>query len=159
MIARLADGSPVGAWMLKARPDVWDIGTALEQGLSLNWWRLAHSYRADLVADGHPCVMWITRGDARTPSGIWGYGRVVGEPFLGTGDSTDPLWIDTVAQAQVRPRIQVEIVTLSEPIRREEIAADPRLAGLEILRVPRIGNPASASPQEWQVIRSQLSTV
>jgi hypothetical protein len=38
------------------------------------------------------------------------------------------------------------------PVRREEFVADPRLAQAEILRVPRIGNPAALTPGEWAAL-------
>lgn len=142
--------------MLKARPDVWDIGSAIEQRLELDWWRLAHSYRADLVAPGQPCVLWITRGDTRVPSGIWAHGRILSEAVPGPGDPDDGLWCDKVAQLQIRPRVEVELTVLAQPLRREELAADPRLRRMEILRVPRIGNPAALTPSEWQVVRELL---
>lgn len=152
VIARLRDGTEVGAWLLKARPSIWDIGTALDQDVELDWWRLAPSYRAELVHAGHPCAMWVTRGDARVASGVWAMGTVVGEPHDDTGDPDDPLWVDEGARRQVRPRIPVQLEVLVEPVRREELLADPRLAGAEILRVPRIGNPAALTPGEWAAL-------
>lgn len=151
-VATLSSGTPVGAWMLKARPDIWDIGSAIEQRLDLDWWRLADTYRADLVDVGHPCALWITRGDNRVPSGIWALGQVTGEVHVDSGDPDDPLWVDRVAQKQLRPRVPVHLRVLSQPLTREQIAADPRLSGLEILRVPRIGNPAAIRPDEWETI-------
>lgn len=156
-IATLADGSAVGAWMLKANPAIWDIGAAVEQGLDVDWWRLAHSYRADLVRPGHWCVLWITKGDRRVASGIWGLGTISGEVIEAPGDPTDPLWVDERARNQVRPRVPVQMHILEVPITTEQVRSDPRLAGMEILRVPRIANPAAVSPSEWDVIRSLLS--
>lgn len=156
-IAVLADGSPVGAWMLKANPAVWDIGAALEQGLGVDWWRLAHSYRAELVHRGHPCVLWITKGDPRVPSGIWGIGTVTGEPVDGSGDPEDPLWTDEVARAQIRPRIPVTMRILDRPVHRDRLRSDPLLGDLEILRVPRIGNPAAVTPDQWSVIEQMVT--
>ena len=63
-----------------------------------------------------------------------------------------PLWVDEGARRQVRPRIPVELEVLEVPVRREELASDPRLARSEILRVPRIGNPAAFTPQEWAAL-------
>ncbi len=151
-IARLRDGSPVGAWLLKASPSVWDIGSAIGAGIELDWWRLAPTYRVDLVHAGHPCAMWITRGDARVRSGLWAVGHVVGEPIEDVGDPDDPLWRDRGAQRQLRPRIPVELRVLGAPLAREEVAEDPRLRRTEILRVPRIGNPAAFSPEEWDAV-------
>jgi hypothetical protein len=151
-IARLRDGSPVGAWLLKASPSVWDIGSAIGAGIELDWWRLAPTYRVDLVHAGHPCAMWITRGDARVRSGLWAVGHVVGEPIEDVGDPDDPLWRDRGAQRQLRPRIPVELRVLGTPLAREDVVEDPRLRRTEILRVPRIGNPAAFSPEEWDAV-------
>lgn len=155
-IAELADGSAVGAWMLKANPAIWDIGAAIEQRLRIDWWRLAHTYRAELVRDGQPCLLWVTRGDRRVASGIWGFGSIVGEVEYGSGDPDDALWVDDTARDEVRPRTAVDMTILDEPLTVEELRSDPRLANLEVLRVPRIGNPAAVAPTEWAVIRSLL---
>ena len=151
-IAHLRDGTPVGAWVLKARPSLWDIGEALRQGVELDWWRLAPSYRVELVRPGQPCVMWVTRGDATTRSGIWAVGEITGEPVDDTGDPDDPLWLDHDAQRQVRPRIPVRLEVLERPVLREELLDHPDLVRTEILRVPRIGNPAALTPQEWAAV-------
>lgn len=142
--------------MLKANPSTWDIGTALRDGTALDWWRLAHSYRAELVDAGHPCVMWVTRGDPRVSSGVWAAGEVLDAPSTGVGDPSDPLWRDVSAREQPRPRIPVRLELLGRPVLREELEADPRLSNCEILRVPRIGNPASLTPAEWGALVSLL---
>lgn len=157
-IARLKDGSPVGAWLLKASPAIWDIGAAIGAGIDLDWWRLAPTYRAELVHAGHPCAMWITRGDPRVPSGIWAVGQIVGEPVEDVGDPDDPLWRDRGAQRQVRPRVPVELRVLAGPVPREAVAEDPRLRRMEILRVPRIGNPAAVTPGEWEAVTDLLDS-
>ena len=155
-IAELRDGTPVAAWVLKARPSLWDIGTALLTGVELDWWRLAPTYRAELVRAGHPCVLWVTRGDARFGSGGWAGGRVTGDPVDEVGDPDDPLWRDEGAQRQVRPRIPVELEVLEDPVRREELESHPALHRTEILRVPRIGNPAALTPPEWTALQGLL---
>lgn len=152
IIGHLRDGTEVGAWLLKAHPSIWDIGTALGEGVELDWWRLAPSYRVGMVHAGHPCALWVTRGDARVPSGIWAVGEVTGEPVEDTGDPDDPLWVDEGARQQVRPRIPVHLEVLQVPVRREEMSSDPRLRSTEILRVPRIGNPAAVTPDEWAAL-------
>lgn len=156
VIATLRDGTEVGAWLLKAKPSIWDIGTAIGTGVELDWWRLAPSYRVGLVRSGHPCAMWITRGDPRVVSGVWAIGAVTGEPHDDLGDPDDPLWRDEGARRQVRPRIPVRLDVLETPLRREELLADPRLRRAEILRVPRIGNPAAFTPAEWEALLEAL---
>lgn len=155
-VARLRDGTPVAAWVLKARPSLWDIGAALREGVELDWWRLAHSYRAELVAPGHPCAMWVTRGDPTTPAGVWAIGTVTGVPVDDAGDPEDPLWRDHDARRQVRPRIPVELEVLERPVLLEELRAHPVLSRVELLRVPRIGNPAALTPEEWVALEGVL---
>lgn len=142
--------------MFKAKPEIWDIGTALRDGVELDWWRMAPSYRAELVKVGHPCVLWVTRGDPRVRSGIWAVGHIDGEVFEDVGDPKDELWRDAAAQRQLRPRVPIRLEVLAEPIPREVIAGDPRLSAIEILRVPRIGNPASLTPSEWLALQDLL---
>lgn len=151
-VARLRDGTPVGAWMLKAHPSVWDIGAALRSGIELDWWRLAPSYRAELVDEGHPCVLWITRGDRRVESGLWAIGEITGAPHDDVGDPADDLWRDESARRQVRPMVPVRLRVLEHPVPRAAVLEDPRLRSLEILRVPRIGNPAAVTPEEWDAL-------
>jgi hypothetical protein len=155
-VAHLRDGTPVGAWVLKARPSVWDIGTAIGAGVPLDWWRLAVSYRAALVRAGHPCVMWVTRGDGRIASGVWAVGRIRGEVYEDAGDPDDPLWRDEGARAQVRPRVPVELAVLHEPLSREELQQHPVLCSTEVIRAPRIQNPAVLTPQEWAAVQDML---
>lgn len=151
-VASLRDGTEVGAWLLKANPAIWDIGTALREGTDLDWWRMARSYRNDLVATGHPCVMWVTHGDRRVGSGVWALGAVTGPVDEDCGDPDDPLWRDEAARRQLRPRLPVRLEVLSRPVLRAAFAADPRLHHAEVLRVPRIGNPAVLTPDEWEAL-------
>ena len=65
------------------------------------------------------------------------------------GDPDDPLWRDEGARRQLRPRVPVRLEVLDPPLTRAQFAADPRLERSEILRVPRIGNPAALTPTEW----------
>jgi len=157
-IARLRDGTPVAAWLLKASPSIWDIGAALTEHVELDWWRLAPTYRAELVSAGHPCAMWVTRGDARVRSGLWAIGEVIGEPHEDVGDPDDPLWRDESARRQVRPRVPVRLEVLDPYVPREVFSADPRLRNAEILRVPRIGNPAAFTPGEWAAVLQLAGT-
>lgn len=151
-VAELRDGTPVAAWMLKANPQVWDLRPTMAGRDRLDRWRLAPGYRADLIAPGHPCALWITRGDPRLPSGLWAVGEVTGRPEADVGDPDDERWRDEGARRRVRPYVPVRMRVLGEPVRREELAADPRTAGLEVLRLPRIGNPAAVTPGQWAAL-------
>ena len=152
MIARLRDGSPVGAWLLKANPAVWDIGSFLASGIQVDRWRLAPSYRCDLMRPGHPVVLWVTRGDPEFGPGVWAVGQVTAEPADDVGEPDDELWRDRGAQRQVRPYVEVRMSVLSEPVSADEARAHPDLAGMELFRAPRMGSPVALAPGEYEAM-------
>ncbi len=150
---RLRDGREVAAWMFKANPEVWDVLAFLATGVDVDSWRMAPSYRVDLIEPGHPCVLWVTgpRAARHTP-GVWAIGEITGEPFDDVGDPDDPLWIDLGAQHQVRPFVEVSMQVLEAPVPREELAAEPMFANAEILKSPRMGSPLALTADELAVI-------
>ena len=150
---RLRTGDPVGAWLFKANPDVWDVLAFLKSGADVDSWRMAPSYRVDLVAPGQPAVLWVT-GPASGPHvpGVWAIGEISGEVFEDVGDPDDPLWRDHGAKHQVRPFVEMTMQVLAEPISRMELADDPRFAEAEILTRPRMGSPVALRPIELDVI-------
>lgn len=152
-IAHLRDGTPVGAWLFKANPAVWDVLTFLRSGAEVDSWRMAPSYRVGLIQPGQPAVLWVTgaANAAHTP-GVWAMGEICGEVFEDVGDPDDLLWRDRSAQRQVRPFVEVLLKPLPIPIPRTELRSDPRFAEAEIIRRPRMGNPVALRPIELDVI-------
>jgi hypothetical protein len=149
----LRDGTPVGAWLFKANPEVWDVLAFLRSGADVDSWRMAPSYRVDLVAEGQPAVLWVTgpaNGD-HVP-GVWAVGEIAGEVFEDVGDPDDPLWRDHGAKRQVRPYVEMRMDVLAEPVSRMELAEDPRFGEAEILTRPRMGSPVALRPIELDVI-------
>ena len=55
-LPQLRDGTEVAAWMFKANPEVWDVLAFLESGVDVDSWRMAPSYRVDLIEPGHPAL-------------------------------------------------------------------------------------------------------
>ena len=157
-VARLADGTPVGAWLLKANPAVWDIGAFLDSGADVDRWRLARSYRTDLLARGQPVVLWVTRGDPDREPGVWGVGAVSGEVSDDVGEPDDPLWRDLGAQREVRPYVEVRLRVLRAPVRATELRVHPALVGMELFRAPRMGSPVALTPVEWGAMARLLPT-
>lgn len=154
MIAELRDGTPVGGWLFKANPDVWDVLTFLRSGTEVDSWRMARSYRVDLLRPGQPAVLWVTgAADARHTAGVWAIGEIAGEVYEDVGDPADPLWRDRSAQRQVRPHVELAMTVLPTPVPRSEVRDDPRFAGAEIIRRPRMGSPVALRPGELDVIR------
>jgi hypothetical protein len=158
-IAVLRDGTEVAAWMFKANPEVWDVLGFLKSGLEVDGWRMAHSYRVDLVRPGHPCVLWITgpKGSAHKP-GVWAIGAITGEPYDDVGDPDDHRWRDHGAQRQVRPYVETRMTPLDEPVPRDELAGDPRFASAEILTRPRMGSPLALRPLELEAIETRAGS-
>ncbi len=131
---------------------------ALEQRVGIDTWRMAPSYRVDLVAPGQRCALWVTgAASAAHVSGVWALGRITGEPFLDTGDPADTAWRDLSAARQVRPYVAVDLTVLDEPVDRRVLRDDPRFAGAEILRRPRMGSPIALSPGEWDALVDHAS--
>ena len=150
---RLRDGSPVAAWLFKANPEVWDVLGALDQRTGIDHWRMAPSYRTDLVHPGQPCGLWVTgAASAAHVAGAWALGHVTGEPYLDTGDPSDSAWRDLGAARQVRPYVAVDLRVLEQPVDRRVLRGDPRFVDAEILRRPRMGSPLALSPGEWDAL-------
>jgi hypothetical protein len=156
-IGRTPGGHDIAAWILKARPDLWDVADWLAGDEPAGSWRLADGPRVDLLASGQRCFLWVTGpAGARLRPGIWAAGRITGEVFVQAGDLDDPRWTDRDAQRQERPFVPLTLDRLVEPIPRSELRADPRFAGSEILRAPRVGNPLVVTPAELDVLDEWL---
>ncbi len=156
VVARLRDGAPVGAWLLKANPAVWDVGAFLASGAQVDSWRLAPSYRCELMAPGQPAVLWVTRGDPAYESGVWAVGRVTGHPIADAGDPDDELWRDQGARHQVRPFVELRMDVLARAVPVADCRDDPVLSTMELFRAPRMGSPVALSPPEWDALRGLL---
>lgn len=156
MAARSTPGGIVIAgWLLKARRDVWDVVGAMAQGEPFDSWRLAPSYRVEMMTAGDPVVLWLTgaRTD-RPPPGLYAVGVVSGEidHHAGEGDG----WIDLEARDQLRPRCPLDMVVLDEPLLRSELRAHRDFADAEILVAPRVGNPGVLRHGELDLVGALL---
>jgi hypothetical protein len=164
-IGRLRNGTPIGGWLLKARPDVWDLPAYLAAGNIVESWSLVDSYRLELLAPGQPCVLWMTGATGSRPTpGLWAMGELTGEPELGDADGLDGdghdghdgddgFWLSDGERDRPRPRIAVRLDFFDPPIPRAVFTDDPRLARAEIFRAPRAGNPVAFTPAELACIR------
>ena len=149
-IASLRSGSPVGAWLLKANPNMWDIHDALRHREDLDWWRLAHSYRTALVAAGHPAGLWIT-GAQGSPRGLAAIGTITAGPELREDDPSDPRW-GPMFRPDRRWYVGVTWREMFEPLDPSAFRHDPRTSGMEIFRAPRVASPVAVEPHEWDAI-------
>lgn len=158
---RLVTRENLGAWMVKCNPKVWDLQGFLDADWAfIENWSVQENYRSSLMAPGDLVFFWVTGPDrqALTP-GIWGVGHVVApcdwllhQADDGDEPADDGYWLDQDAEQRATYFVPVDIPLLDEPIPRAKILADPRLANLEILRSPQMGNPQYVAPAEAQAL-------
>lgn len=142
-LAVLRDGTEVAAWVFKANPEVWDVEAHLARHASVDRWTLAPGYRGDLVAAGHPAVLWLTGRRA----GVIARGRVTGPAYDDLDESTGRLrrWAP----------VHLEAV---DPVRKPELLADPRCRRLEMVRSARLGSPLALNRSALAAVDDALRT-
>lgn len=147
--ARKLDVETVAAWVLRSSPDVYDVETAIASGEVPEGWRLAYSYRVDMIDIGDPVVLWLS-GSA---SGIIAAGAVAGPPDMDQGGTR--YWIDEEEKAKVRPYLPVELHPVSK-IEKWELMSDRRFNQAEVIRVPQMGNPSYLTDDEFALVRELM---
>lgn len=140
-LAVLRDGTEVAAWVFKANPDVWDVEGHLAAHGSVDRWPVAPGYRGDLLAAGHPAVLWLTGLRA----GIIAAGTV-------TGPSYDDLDED---DGRVRRWAPVRLQAV-EPLRKAVLLADPRFRRPEMVRSARLGSPLALDAAELEAVEDAI---
>jgi EVE domain len=143
------DGSPIGAWVLKANPRVYDVDRALERQGMITGWSLNPSYRTALMKPGQRVFLWRSRG-AGGASGIVATGVVTGEPTDDRGTGGE--WIDQDKAQKIVPYVPVQLKQLITPISRETLQEDLVFASSELFRVKQMGNPVFLTPEELLVL-------
>lgn len=143
----------LGAWLFRCDPAQWDVEAAIRDGYAIENWRVHRTYRLDLIEAGDPAVLWVggASGAQMTP-GVWAVGEVTGELFEEHGD---PYWLD--AEQGERASLRAGLVLTPVPVlSRELLAADPRTAGMEVLRQAQVPNPSYLTVEEFAVLRELL---
>lgn len=139
--ARAVTSEDLGAWLVKANPALTDVPAMLRTGFAtVERWCVRPSYRTALVVPGTPVLLWVSGGSGEVPSGVYAQGEVT---------------------APVRPRedgaetddLPLRLRPLDPPVPRDRLAADPDLAGLEVLRSPWGSNPSYLSREQLAALR------
>ena len=157
--AETKSGKPIGGWLLKANPHVFDVvGNFDEEGVIL-YWTLNQTYRVDLLQPGQPVFLWIGLGDDDEGSGLLGVGTVRTEAHAMKADLE--AWADQSAAEKVRVGCGFWIERLTSPVPRAEFTAHPLLASTELIKSRQMGNPIALTPDEVDAIRDtfDLSTI
>jgi hypothetical protein len=138
----------VATWVLKANPDIYDVEAALEVG-AFDEWRLAPSYRLELISVGDPCLLWVTGEDR----GFCGAGEVTDLPVVGQGGTE--YWRDLREKMKVRPYLPVDMRPIPK-IREDELLSDPRFGEPEIIRVRQASNPSYLNASQFEVVTTLM---
>lgn len=139
---------------------MWDLEAALADGDVPTSWRLAATYRVELIEPGDPVVLWRTRGWTG-PSGIVAVGHVAERSDRfdeRPGDVDDRRWVSASARDRPRPRVEVRLEVLGTPVSVERTDRVAQLRNLEVRRVPRIGNPSVITPDQWEALKKLLES-
>jgi hypothetical protein len=130
----------LGAWLLKGNADHTDLIARFARDPHVTQWCVQPSYRLGLMRAGQPVLFWASGSRRRTiPYGIWGCGRLGG-----------PAVADRAGGWSVP--LDLVIAAAGDWLPRAALAADPRLAGLEVLRQPQAANPSFVTRREFAAL-------
>jgi hypothetical protein len=137
----------LGAWLIKVNGDLG--GTEwLTPGRSTQHRCVRPGYRCSLMAAGQPVVLWVS--GRRLAPGVWGLGRVEGPaqpPDAGDAGDAGGSWSVPLA---------LDLLPAAGRVARRTLRGDPRLSGLEVLRVPQGANPSYLTVDEFAALRDHL---
>ncbi|TDW98229.1 putative RNA-binding protein with PUA-like domain [Kribbella sp. VKM Ac-2566] len=159
-ILRKVTRENLGAWMVKCNPSVWDLeGFLDDNGEVIDAWAVQENYRSALMMPGDVVFFWVTGTDrqALTP-GVWGVGHVVApcdwdvRQDVAEDSADNGYWLDRDARLRAFYFAYLELPLLDKPTPRAIIGTDPRLAKLEVLTSPQMGNPQYVSPSEAEAL-------
>ena len=146
----------LGAWLLKANPNVWDVRALVDSGeRRLTSWAVQRNYRSALMRPGDRVLFWVS-GDGRTgvTRGLWGDGEIVAEAEDWV-DAEQGLWLADGARQAVRARVEVDIHVWDSPVTVAELRAHG-VDDLEVLRLPVGANPSWLSRAQLRAVEELM---
>ena len=134
----------LGAWLLKASPELLAVEEHVRTGFRTLTSRCVRStYRAALVREGQPVLLWLSGHDRRHPAGLYAQGSTTGVAREDGPELAVPLAL----------RLIDPVVT------RRELLAHPRLAGIEVIRMPAGSNPSYLDVEQYAELRQAFPQV
>ena len=142
MTARAVTEDTLGAWLVKASPGPLRIEELVRDGIRGDHLALCP---ADLPGrprppPDQPVLLWVSGNDRRHPAGIYACGHTTGP-------------VDLEAPS---PEMPVRLRAVEPVIHREEILADPTLAGIEVVRMPAGSNPSYLDTEQYHALQRGL---
>lgn len=146
---RQLDRQAIAGWLLKANPAIYDVEAALQDRVPFSSWRLAPSYRLELIAPSDPVVLWLTGPDR----GVIAAGVVTDVPVTSRGGTE--YWVDAEEKAKIRPYLPVRMTPIPK-IREEELTSSASFQQAEVIRVRQMGNPSFLTHDELAIVKDLM---
>jgi hypothetical protein len=125
--------SSLGAWLVKASPDGLPVAEAVRTGFRTVTSRCVRpTYRAELVAEGQPVLLWVSGRDPHHPAGIYAAGHTTGPVEQGA-----------------ELAMPVRLVPVDPVVARVDLLAEPLLSQLEVIRMPAGSNPSYLDTEQY----------
>lgn len=131
----------LGAWLIKGNADAEDLAGRFAREPVVRRWCVQPSYRTRLMRAGQPVVFWASGSRGRLAYGVWGAGRLTGEPQPDPGGGRP--WVP----------LDLAIWEPADRVSRAEIRADHRLADLEVFRQPQGSNPSYLTVAQFAALQ------
>ena len=137
MVAPAVTASTLGAWLVKARPQGLPLAELLQSGFAgLTSRCVRPTYRAELVEEGQPVLLWVSGGDPAHPSGVYAAGHTTGAVRQDGAELSMPVRLSAV-----------------EPVLRSELLGHPVLRDLEVIRMAAGSNPSYLDRTQYRTLR------
>lgn len=145
---RLVTPATLGAWLVKCNADHSDV-TGWTEHHRIQRWCVRPGYRTALMAPGHRVVLWVGGSRARLARGVWGVGHLTGPARWDQGKpGAEPRWYVP---------LELSLLAPGDRVGREQLRADPRLAGLEVFRQPQAANPSYLTTAQAAALEDHVS--
>lgn len=133
----------MGGWVIRGDRSSFDLTEMVEAYGQVFRHPVEPGERADLMAPGQPCFLYLT--DTSRVVGLWGIGEVVAPVLWLAVDPARPDGPRTVVA-------EVEILLLRKGIAAEKLRREPDLARSEIFIAPDRPNPLVLEPKAVRAI-------
>lgn len=141
--ARAVTAETLGAWLIKANPDVTAVDDLVRRGFRDVTSRcVTRSYRTGLVAAGQPVLLWVSGNDPRVPAGIHAQGHTTGGLEGADGGTTELV-------------MPVVLEPVDPPVLRAELVGDPALRRIEVVRMPAGSNPSYVTREQLRELAAR----
>ncbi|MBX3286832.1 MAG: hypothetical protein KF703_15900 [Actinobacteria bacterium] len=138
-------GTPIAGWVLRADRAVFDVAAMIEEFGQVFRHPVAAGERAEQLAPGQPCFLYVT--DTSRVVGIGAVGEVVAPVLVAPVDLDDP-------DGPQQHYAEVELLPIEKAIPLTKLRDHPVLGGSEIVTGTDLPNPLALDRDEVRAIES-----